>query len=98
MERSSASKQLELLERLKRLEQAPLVERLEPLEQASLNCVQSDGGPRSAGQNGRFFPTIPDDSTGFEDPKVASGLHEAKHLSQDLSPIDQLNPPVGLSL
>jgi hypothetical protein len=35
----SASKQLELLERLKRLEQAPLVERLEPLEQASLRCV-----------------------------------------------------------
>jgi hypothetical protein len=35
------SKQLELLERLKRLEQAPLVERLEPLEQASLSMFQA---------------------------------------------------------
>jgi hypothetical protein len=50
LERSSVPKQLELLERLKRLEQAPLVERLELLEQASLRCVQNDGGPQYAGQ------------------------------------------------
>ena len=43
LERSSASKQLELLERL------------ELLEQASLRCVQSDGGPRSAGQTENSF-------------------------------------------
>jgi hypothetical protein len=54
--RFSASKQLELLERLKRLEQAPLVERLEPLEQTSLRCVQSDGRPQSAGQTETSFP------------------------------------------
>jgi hypothetical protein len=43
------------VERLERLEQAPLVEQLEPLEQASLRCVQSDRGPRSAGQTENSF-------------------------------------------
>src|SRR5437870_1495719 len=36
--------------------------------------------------NGKFFPTMPDDSTGFEDSKVVSGSHEPKYLSQDLTP------------
>src|SRR3989442_11328622 len=36
--------------------------------------------------NGKFFPTIPDDSTGFEDSKVVSGSQEPKYLSQDLTP------------
>jgi hypothetical protein len=49
-------KRLELLERLKRLEQAPLVERLEPLE-PWIEARRS---------NGKFFPIIADDSTGFE--------------------------------
>src|SRR4030095_11428046 len=35
---------------------------------------------------GKFFPTIPDDSTGFEDSKVVSGSHDAKYSSQDLTP------------
>src|SRR2546426_7417705 len=35
--------------------------------------------------SGKSFPTIPDDSTGFEDPKVVSGSHEAKYLSQDVT-------------
>ena len=40
-----------------------------------------------AGQTeGRFFPTIPDDSTGFEDSKVASGPHDTMYLSQDVTP------------
>jgi hypothetical protein len=43
LEISSASKQLELLERL------------ELLEQASLRCVQSDGGLESAGQTENSF-------------------------------------------
>jgi hypothetical protein len=47
---------MEQLERLKHLEQAPLVERLEPLE-PWIDVRRS---------NGKFFPTIPDDSTGFE--------------------------------
>jgi len=46
--------QLELLERLKRL------------EQASSRCVPSDGGTQSAGQTENSFGTIPDDFTGFE--------------------------------
>ena len=52
---SVPGKRLELLEQLERLEQPPLVERLEPLEQASLRCVQSDGGPQSAGQTENSF-------------------------------------------
>jgi hypothetical protein len=35
--------------------------------------------------NGKFFPTIPDDSMGFEDSKAVSGSRDAKHWSQDLS-------------
>jgi hypothetical protein len=35
--------------------------------------------------NGKFIPTIPDDSTGFEDSKVVLGSHDAKYLSQDLT-------------
>jgi hypothetical protein len=54
LERSSASKQLELLERL------------EPLEQSSLACVQTDGGPQSAGQTEKILSGDTDDSTGFE--------------------------------
>src|SRR5262249_46000717 len=41
------------------------------------------------GSNGKFFPTTPDDSTGFEDSKVVSGSHEANYLGQDLT----LHPP-----
>jgi len=51
-----------VVERLKRLE---LLERPERLEQASLSVFKAmDGSIRRS--NGKFFPTIPDDSTGFE--------------------------------
>ena len=68
-ERFPVSKQLKLLERLKRL------------EHASSRCVQREEGLNPQ-VKGNFFPTIPDDFTGFEDPKVASGSYEAKYLSR----------------
>jgi hypothetical protein len=60
-------------ERLKRLEQAPLVGRLEPLEP----WIE----PRRS--NGKFFPTIPDDSTGFEIRKLFQDPTRLIYLSQD---------------
>src|SRR5262249_50699419 len=63
------------------VEQAVLVERLGPLEQASLRFVQRWRASicRSTKNS---FPTIPDDSTGFEDPKVASGTPSSGHVSE----------------
>jgi hypothetical protein len=61
------------------LEQAPIVGRLEPLEQASLVGMFKAMAGLNPQIKRKILSIIPDDSTGFEDPKVDSGSHEAKY-------------------
>jgi hypothetical protein len=57
--------QAPLVERLERLEQTPLVKRLEPFERL-LSGVFKAMESLDPQVKRKFFPTTPDDSTGFE--------------------------------
>ena len=72
------------------------VERLEPLEQASLRCVQSDGGPRSAGQTENSFRQSQTILRDLKHHSLRTRRFERLERSAAVEPFDRLLEPAAV--